>query len=59
MLHHRYSPELPEPVMTCSWTYSRMLDDGRHEYVCSQCGSTQIVNGLDGVIERRVCRGTE
>jgi hypothetical protein len=58
MLHRRYSPELPEPVMVCSLVYNRTLDDGRHEYKCSACGDTQIVVELLAATEKRVCRGT-
>ena len=49
-------PGVPFQV-TCSWVYSRVLDDGRHEYKCSQCGDTQIVSELIGPTETRVCRG--
>jgi len=59
MLHRRYSPELPEPVMVCSLVYNRTLEDGRHEYKCSQCGDTQIVEQLLDATETRVCRGTD
>jgi hypothetical protein len=57
LLSRRYTPELPEPVMVCSLIYDKTLEDGRHEYKCSQCGSTQIVNELDDAIETGECRG--
>jgi hypothetical protein len=59
MLHRRYTPELPEPVMVCSLAYSRTLEDGRHEYVCSQCGDSQIVRELLEATETRVCPGAK
>jgi len=52
----RQDPTLPSPVMVCSLVYSRTLEDGRHEYVCSQCGDTQIVNDLIGATETRICQ---
>lgn len=52
-----YHPELPEPVMICSWEYTKTLNDGRHEFKCSQCGDVQVVNDLLGGTETRVCRG--
>jgi len=58
MLHRRHTPELPEPAFVCSLVYDKTLEDGRHEYRCSQCGDTQIVNDLVGATETRLCRGT-
>jgi hypothetical protein len=57
LVTRRYSPELPEPQMVCSWAYSRTLEDGRHEFRCSVCGDTQIVDDLLSGAENRVCRG--
>jgi hypothetical protein len=57
LVTRRYSPELPEPVMVCSLVYDRTLEDGRHEYKCSQCGDTQIVVELLAATEKRACRG--
>ena len=45
--------------MVCSLVYNRTLDDGRHEYKCSQCGDTQTVNDLVGATETRECRGAK
>jgi hypothetical protein len=59
LVTRRYTPELPEPKMICSWVYSRALIDGRYEFVCSQCGDTQIVDQLLDATETRVCRGTD
>jgi hypothetical protein len=59
LVTRRYSPELPEPRMVCSLVYDRTLEDGRHEYKCSQCGDTQIVDQLLDATETRVCRGTD
>jgi|HubBroStandDraft_5_1064220.scaffolds.fasta_scaffold687482_2 hypothetical protein len=50
-------PGVPFRVI-CSWVYSRTLDDGPYEYVCSQCGDTQIVQDMIGEMETRTCRGT-
>ncbi len=57
MLSRQRTPELPEPQMVYSLVYNRTLDDGRHEYKCSQCGDTQIVSELVGATETRACRG--
>jgi hypothetical protein len=57
LVSRRYTPELQEPQMTCSWVYSRSLENGRHEYKCSRCGDRQIVSELIGATETRTCRG--
>ena len=56
LVTRRYTPELPEPEMVCSLVYSRTLEDGRHEYVCSQCGDVQVVGELIGAMETRICQ---
>ena len=57
-IQRREFPHLEVQPMMCSWSYSRTLDEQtqRTEYKCAECGDTQIVQGLLGDTERRVCR---
>jgi hypothetical protein len=50
-------PGVPFQI-SCSWAYSRTLEDGRFEFKCSHCGNTQITTELLGAMEERACRGT-
>jgi len=51
-------PGVPFQVI-CSLVYNRTLDDGRHEFKCSRCHDTQIVDELIGATETRECRGAK
>ncbi len=60
MLHRMYTPHLPEPRFTCSWSYTGRSADGKHEvFKCTACGDVQVVNDLLGQMETRTCKGSQ